>query len=63
MHSNSSLQKYVDKDIAKKKDELFTYFNKTQSVANPVVGEGFMEEASEFLLGFDFNSRPYLCLC
>lgn len=58
MHSDSGLQEYVDKAIAKKKEELFTYFNKAQSVANPAVGEGFMEEVSEFYLDFDFDSRP-----
>lgn len=58
MQSDSGLHEYVDKAIAKKKDELFTYFNKTQSVANPTVGEGFMEEMSGFYLDFDFNSRP-----
>jgi hypothetical protein len=57
MQSDSSLQEYVDKAIAKKKEELFNYFNKVQSGAHPVVGEGFMEEMSEFYLDFDFNSK------
>ena len=39
MQSDSRFQKYVDKVIAKRKEELFTYFNKTQSVANPAVGK------------------------
>ena len=57
MQSDSSLQEYVDKAIAKK-EELFNYFNKVQSGAHPAVGEGFMEEVSEFYLDFDFNSKP-----
>ena len=58
VHSDSGLHEYVDKAIAKKREELFTYFNKAQSVANPAVGEGFMEEESEFYLDFYFDSRP-----
>ena len=48
LQSDSGLQEYVDQAIAKKKEELFTYFNKAQSVANPAVGEGFMEEVNKF---------------
>jgi hypothetical protein len=48
VQSDSGLQEYVDQDIAKKKEELFTYFNKAQSVANPTVGKGFMEDVIEF---------------
>jgi hypothetical protein len=58
MQSDSCLQEYVDKAIAKKKEELFTYFNKAQSIVNLVVGEGFMEEVSEFYLDFNFDLRP-----
>ena len=58
VHSDSGLQEYVDKAITKKKEELFTYFNKAQSIVNPVVGKGFMEEMSKFYLDFDFDSRP-----
>ena len=57
MQSNSGLHEYVDNAIAKKKEDLFTYFNKAQSIANPTVGEGFLEEVSDFFLDLDFDSR------
>ena len=56
VQSDSGLQEYVDKAIAKKKEELFTYFNKAQSVANPAVGEGFMEEVNSLTNHPDLQS-------
>lgn len=42
--SDLGLQEYVDKAVSKKKEELLTAFNKAQSVANPALGPGIMEQ-------------------
>jgi hypothetical protein len=56
VQNDSGLHEYVKNVIAKKKKELFTYFNKAQSVANSAIGDGFMEEVIEFYLDFNFDS-------
>ena len=44
IQSELGLQEYVEKAIVKKKEELFTTFNKASSVANPALGPEFMQE-------------------
>ncbi len=46
IQSDVGLQEYVDKAISKKKEELFTVFNKAQAIANPAYGVGFLEQVS-----------------
>lgn len=53
--SDVGLQEYVDKAISKKKEELFTAFNKASSIANPAFGPAFMEQVS--VINFDILKR------